>query len=283
MTEAPRSTVRLRKIGRELRRLREESGYTLVTAGRHLERSASSLSKIETGMQWLRLRDLGYILDEYKAPADLRAQLMVLADQDRRPGWWDSYKDLVSPEAIDRASLEHSATGIITTETTFVPGLLQTESYARAIIQGLTPKHPPAKLEHYVAFRLARQGILDSDTLGGLDVVIDEAALRRLRGGRDVMRSQLRSLLIQSDRHNVKLQVLPLDVDAGPAYAGQFQLLDIGLRALSVAMADHPTGQWIVEDDNEIAQYRENFEQVRSTALSEPASRDRLHHILSNL
>ncbi|WP_149257205.1 helix-turn-helix transcriptional regulator [Actinomadura sp. K4S16] len=283
MSESTLSTTRRRKIGRVLRRLREESGYTLKTAGGHLERSASSLSQIENGVQWLRLRDLGFILDRYAVPAPLRAALMTLAEQDRRPGWWDAYKDLAAPEALDRVSLEHDASRIITTETTFIPGLLQTESYARAVIRGLTPQYASTTLERYVEFRLARQNILNREAPARLEVVLDEAALRRMRGGRDVMRSQLRRLLNQSELDNVLLHVLPLDVDAGPAYAGQFQLLDIGEPILNAVLTDHPTGQWIVEDEKEIAQYRDTFEQVRASALSEQASRDMIHQIMSDL
>ncbi|MFA1542945.1 helix-turn-helix domain-containing protein [Actinomadura monticuli] len=283
MPEATLSTTRRRKIGRVLRRLREESGYTLKTAGRHLERSPSSLSQIENGVQWLRLRDLGFILDRYDVPTDLRAALMTLAEQDRQPGWWDAYKDLAAPEALDRVSLEHDASRIITTETTFIPGLLQTESYARAVIRGLTLRHSPTALERYVEFRLTRQCILNEDALISLDVILDEAALRRVRGGRDVMRSQLRRLLNQSELDTVALHILPLSVDAGPAYAGQFQLLDIGNRILSAVLTDHPTGQWIAEDDKEVAQYRDTFEQVRSSALSEAASRDMIRRIVSEL
>ncbi|MFF4239608.1 helix-turn-helix domain-containing protein [Actinomadura geliboluensis] len=283
MSEATLSTTRRRKIGRVLRRLREESGYTLKTAGAHLERSPSSLSQIENGVQWLRLRDLGFILDRYNVPTDLRAALMTLAEQDRQQGWWDAYRDLVSPEALDRVSLEHDASRIITTETTFIPGLLQTESYARAVIRGLTPKHPDATLERYVEFRLARQQILFGGSPAILEVILDEAALRRMRGGRDVMRSQLRRLLNQAELDNVLLHVLPLAVDAGPAYVGQFQLLDIGAPILSTTLTDHPTGQWLIEDDEQVDQYRRIFEEVRSACLPEAASLDMIHSIMSEL
>lgn len=124
------STVRLRKIGRDLRALREESGHTLKTAGRHLERSLSSLSCIENGLQWLRLRDLGFILDQYKVPTHLRAALMTLAEQELQSGWWDDYKDLISPQALGYASVEWDTADLISTETTFIPGILQTEDYA---------------------------------------------------------------------------------------------------------------------------------------------------------
>ncbi|MFA1548153.1 helix-turn-helix domain-containing protein [Actinomadura chokoriensis] len=282
MSEATLSTTRRRKIGRVLRQLREESGYTLKTAGSRLERSPSSLSQIENGVQWLRLRDLGFILDRYNVPTDLRAALMTLAEQDRQPGWWDAYKDLVTPEALDRASLEHDASRIISTETTFIPGLLQTESYARAVNFTRVPVRPDDVIDRYVAFRLARQKILRRDRPTSLEVVLDEAVLRRIRGGRQVMRSQLRRLLNESEQEHVLLQVLPLSVDPGPAYVGQFQLTELGNPTiLSTVLTDHFTGQWILEDDKDIYQYHEKFTDLRTSALPESPSRELINRIIS--
>ncbi|TDC74478.1 helix-turn-helix transcriptional regulator [Actinomadura sp. 7K507] len=284
MSEATLSTTRRRKIGRVLRHLREESGYTLKTAGKHLERSPSSLSQIENGVQWLRLRDLGFILDRYNVPTDLRAAMMTLAEQDRQPGWWDDYKDLVTPEALDRVSLEHDASRIITTETTFIPGLLQTESYARAVNTTRVPVRPDNIVERYVRFRLARQEVLRRNSPTLLQVVLDEAVLRRPRGGRQVMRSQLRRLLNDSEQEHMLLQVLPLAVDPGPAYVGQFQLIEIGSPSiLRAILIDHFTGQWILEDEAEASQYHEKFTALRSSALDEPTSRDLINRIISEL
>ncbi|MEO3823734.1 helix-turn-helix transcriptional regulator [Actinomadura sp. B10D3] len=284
MSEATLSTTRRRKIGRVLRQLREEAGYTLKTAGKQLERSPSSLSQIENGVQWLRLRDLGFILDQYNVPTDLRAALMTLNEQDRQPGWWDAYKDLVTPEALDRVSLEHDASQILVGETTFIPGLLQTEAYAHTVIQGITPKHSETVIERFVEFRLARQNVLHQDPVTKLDVVLDEAALRRMRGGRQVMRSQLRRLVNQSELENVQLSILPLAIDAGSDYAGQFELLDVGRPPiLTVVLTEHLAGQAIIEASPETAHYRVTFEQIRSLSLSETASRDLINEIISEL
>ncbi|TDD82357.1 XRE family transcriptional regulator [Actinomadura darangshiensis] len=284
MPDAPLSTARRRKIGRVLRQFREEASYTLKTAGAHFERSPSSLSQIENGTQRLRLRDLGYILDQYNVPTDVRAALMTLNEQDRQPGWWDAYRDLVTPEALDRVSLEHDASRIVVTETTFIPGLLQTEAYARTVIRGITPKHQATVIERFVEFRLMRQSVLNKAPATRLEVVLDEAALRRMRGGRQVMRSQLRRLVNQSELENVQLNVLPLAIDAGSDYAGQFELLEIGSPPmLTVVLTEHLAGQAILESGPETAQYRGTFEQIRSLSLTETASRDLINEIISEL
>ncbi|WP_412517103.1 helix-turn-helix domain-containing protein [Actinomadura madurae] len=284
MSEATLSTTRRRKIGRVLRQLREEAGYTLKTAGKQLERSPSSLSQIENGVQWLRLRDLGFILDQYNVPTDLRAALMTLSEQDRQPGWWDAYRDLVSPEAIDYASVENNAARIMITETTYIPGLLQTEAYASALHQRQVPENPPEQIERWVAFRLARQQILQRSRVPRLDVTVDEAALRRVRGGRHVMRSQLRRLLNEMEKDYLHLHVLPLDVDPGPAYGGQFDLLEIGSPAiLSIVLTDHLTGRWLLEGDTEVSRYKVKCIEVQSSALCQNASRDAIERIISEL
>lgn len=104
-----------------------------------------------------------------------------------------------------------------------------------------------------------------------------------MRGGRNVMRSQLRRLLNQAELDNVLLHVRPLAVDAGPAYVGQFQLLDIGAPILSATLTDHPTGQWIIEDSEQVDQYRTIFAKVRSSCLPEAASLEMIHSIMSEL
>ncbi|MEU5989418.1 DUF5753 domain-containing protein [Spirillospora sp. NPDC047418] len=235
-------------------------------------------------MQWLRLRDLGFILDQYNVPTDLRAALMTLAEQDRQPGWWDAYKDLVSPEALDYASVEDSAARIMITETTYIPGLLQTEGYANALHQRQVPENPPEQIGRWVAFRLARQQRLHGPRPPRLDVILDEAALRRMRGGRHIMRSQLRRLLNEMEKEYLHLHVLPFDTDPGTAYGGHFELLEIGAPPfLGIVLIDHLTGRWILEGEREVSQYRDKFEEVRSSTLCETASHEVIERILSKL
>jgi transcriptional regulator with XRE-family HTH domain len=191
--------------------MREESGYTLKTAGHRLERSASSLSIIEKGMQSLRLRDLRHILDTYGAPPDLHQALMTLAEQEQQPGWWNDFRDIASHSDLDYASLENSATAISSIATGLVPGLLQEEEYARTVIRAGLPADQVAQTNHFLAYRVARQQILERSNPPLLHVVIDEAALRRVRGGRTVMRAQLDKLIRQSIHEHVTLQVMPLE------------------------------------------------------------------------
>ncbi|MFD0688498.1 helix-turn-helix domain-containing protein [Actinomadura fibrosa] len=280
----PASTVRLRKIGRVLHDLREESGLTLKAASRRLERSTTSLCLIEKGNQWLRFRDLEYILDRYKAPPDVRDALMTLARQHKQTGWWDAYKDVISHDARDFASVEWDSADIISTQTAVIPGFLQTADYARTVLRADPQAPQPDRAERLVEFRLARQQILLRDPPTSLHVIIDEAALRRMRGGRTVMRSQVRRLIQECDQEHVNLQVLPFAVDPGPAYTGQFQLLDIGRPPiLSLVLIDEITSRLVREEPAEITRYRSVYNYAKEVALTKEDSRELMLEILSEL
>src|SRR6266545_6810364 len=149
MPEEPASSARLRHIGRTLRRLREDEGKTLNAVRRRLDRSPASLSAIENGIQPVRPRDLGYILDEYGVIDPPRAGLLKLAEQERQHGWWLDFKDVLSPSALDYASLENDATAIDIAEVAFAPGLLQTPEYARAIMQSGLAANQLAQAERF--------------------------------------------------------------------------------------------------------------------------------------
>ncbi|MFF5257652.1 helix-turn-helix domain-containing protein [Actinomadura viridis] len=284
MAESPPSTARLREIGRTLRRVREEAGYTLKTAGRMIERSGSSLSLIENGVQQLRLRDLRYILDVYGVESDTHRALMTLAAQQQQRGWWEDFKDTVSPEALDYASLESSAERLHWAEATLVPGLFQTETYAHSVIKAGLAEDQLSKADRLVAYRMARQQLLESTHCPQLQVIIDEAALRRQRGGRGVMRSQLAKIIESSFHDRVTLQVLPFECEVDPAYINSFQIVEIGSPAiLSVVLMDHLTGRLILEAEADVASYRAKFTHTLTAALSETDSRSLIQRIISEL
>jgi transcriptional regulator with XRE-family HTH domain len=264
--------------------MREESGYTLKTAGHRLERSASSLSIIEKGMQSLRLRDLRHILDTYGAPPDLHQALMTLAEQEQHPGWWNDFKDLVTHQDRDYASLERDAAQLHGVETRFIPGLLQTEDYARAIAHSDPGERDANRTERFVAFRMGRQAILRSPHPPSMRMVLDEAALRRPWGGPDVMRIQLGSLLEKSHEDYVDLQVLPLSCAAESQVSGNFWLLDIGDPPIfSSILVDHIAGRWILEDEEDLRRYRKAFTRASSVALGESGTRALIEQIISEL
>ncbi|GAA2101674.1 helix-turn-helix domain-containing protein [Actinomadura alba] len=285
MPEEPPSSARLRRIGRTLRELREAKRMTLKAAGHRVERSSGSLSLIENGLQPLRLRDLKHILDVYGAPdGTLRVGLMELARQARQTGWWTDFKDVLSPSGLDYASLEYDATLLDAIETQFIPGLLQTEAYTRAVMESSLVERQIGKADQLVAFRMARQQILRRPDPPQLRTILDEATLRRVRGGREVMRAQLHQLLNESQRDHITLQVLPFSCMADPGINGASTMLEIGRPSiLSAVLVDHLTGRLTLEDEADLVRYRETFERACAVALSETDSRTLIQRIISEL
>ncbi|MGI8336170.1 helix-turn-helix domain-containing protein [Actinomadura scrupuli] len=282
MREEVVSSVRLRHIGRSLRELRERARMTLKAAERHLDRSASSLSRIEQGQQPLRPRDLKYILDVYDvAPGPHRA-LMTLAEQERQNGWWSEFKDVISAPDLDYASLEWDAARLDSVETQFIPGLLQTEEYAHAIMRSSLSGSLLGRTDDLLAFRMARQRILRRADPPRFHTVIDEAALRRPRGGPETMRAQLHRLLDVFDQDHITVQVLPFSCAADPGISETFSMLALGLPPiLRVVLINTLTGRRTLDLDANLIRYREAFDRVRAVALPKQESRVLIHRIFS--
>jgi transcriptional regulator with XRE-family HTH domain len=231
-TEQPGSgpTVLRILLGAQLRRLREAKGITRDDAGYLIRSSDSKISRMELGRVGFKERDVADLLTLYGITDDHERQaLLGLARQANTPGWWHHYGDLLPGWFQAYIGLEEAATLIRTYEVQFVPGLLQTEDYAHAVITQGNPGAPAEEVQRRVGLRRRRQQLL---TRSGPDasqprlwVVVDEAALRRPIGGRQVLRGQLERLIEASELANVTLQVLQFRVGGHAAEAGAFTIL----------------------------------------------------------
>jgi hypothetical protein len=209
---------------------------------------------------------------------------MTLAEQERQNGWWSDFKDRVPTSALDYASLEHDATTIDSVETQFIPGLVQTEEYAHAIMRSSLSESLLGSTDHLLAFRMARQQILHRADPPRFHTVIDEAALRRSRGGPEVMRAQLHRLLDAFDQNHITIQVLPLSCAADPGITETFSRLAIGWPAiLGVVLIDTLSGRRTLDRDADLIRYREAFDRVIAVSLSETESQIMIHRIFSEL
>src|SRR5271156_3965527 len=199
-------TVPRRLLGAQLRRLREERGITLEDAGEVIRASGSKMSRLETGRVGFKDRDISDLLTFYDViDEQQRAALLQLARGASAHGWWHDYSDVLPAWFESYVGLEEAATSIRTYEVQFVPGLLQTEDYARAVT--LLGHHgaPAAEIEQRVGLRMARQALLAEPRPVHLWAVLDEAVLRRPAGRPGVMRRQLHHLLEAADRPNVTI------------------------------------------------------------------------------
>jgi hypothetical protein len=213
-------------LGLHLRRLRESRGVSREDAGYEIRGSESKISRLELGRVGFKERDVADLLSLYGVVDGAeRESLLALARQANEPGWWQSHADVVPGWMQPFLDLEEAADLIRTYEVQYVPGLFQTEEYARALITLGYRDLPPDAVERRVGVRMARQRILTRSEPPKLWVVVDEAALRRPIGGSKVMRAQLEHLAAVAARPNVTLQVLPFAFGGHATGGGAFSIL----------------------------------------------------------
>ncbi len=275
-------TVRSRRVGTELRRLREAAGVTTAQAAELLHCSPAKISRIENGIVSVRVVDLRLLLDRYgDEDQEHRAYLERLARDSNKRGWWQDYGDTIPPYYADFIGLETDASYIKTWEPTTVPGLLHTPEYARAVMLANPAMISPDKLENLIGIRHERQVRLEQGTDVRLDAVIWEAALVTTVGGDEVQRGQLSRLLELMDRPNISVQVLPLEAGDKASMSGSFVMFSFGSeRSVSTVFVENLTSSQYLEGDQELRGYTLVFDALRSAALSPAASAARIRQRL---
>ena len=219
-------TVLRMLLGAHLRRLREAEGVSRETAGWEIRASESKISRMELGRVSFKERDVADLLTLYGVTdEEEREAWLTLARQANTPGWWQREGDILPSWFQAYLGLEAAAVLIRTYEVQFIPGLLQTPEYAKAVILLGHGNAPPAEVERRVAVRMKRQQVLARKDPPQLWVVVDEGALRRPIGGPEVMRAQLRALVDATKLPHVRLQVIPFNVGGHAAAGGSFTIL----------------------------------------------------------
>ncbi len=213
-------------LGSQLRRLREAHGITCEAAGQAIRASASKISRLEHGRVSMKQRDLADLLTLYDVTGEAeRASVLRLAREAARPGWWHQYGEILPGWFEFYLGLEAAASRIRIYEMQFVPGLLQTPEYARAVIRGGHPAASADEIGRRVSLRMKRQQILSRPDGPKLWAVVDETALRRRLGGPGVMEAQLDQLIELASAPNIALYVVTLQSGYHAAAAGSFSIL----------------------------------------------------------
>ncbi|MEH1100255.1 helix-turn-helix domain-containing protein [Micromonospora sp. CPCC 205561] len=226
-------TVLRMLLGAQLRRLRESSGVTREGAGWEIRASESKISRMELGRVGFKERDVADLLTLYGVTAaEEREALLKLARDANSPGWWHRYGDVLPSWFQSYLGLEAAAALIRSYEVQFVPGLLQTREYARAVVMLGHGRAAPAEIERRVALRMQRQRLLYRPDPPQLWAVVDEAALRRPIGGPEVMRGQVAALIEATKSPNIRLQVIPFAAGGHAAAGGAFTILRFGDQEL---------------------------------------------------
>ena len=274
----PGSVVRRMLLGSQLRRLREARGITREAAGYSIRASESKISRMELGRVSFKTRDVEDLLTLYGISDEAeRESLLSLAREANVAGWWHSYTDVLPSWFPTYVGLEGAASLIRVYEVQFVHGLLQTEEYARAVVRRGMKGASPADEERRVALRLERQKHLLADNAPELHIVLDEAALRRPYGDRDVMRGQLQHLIDISERPNVRLQVMPFSFGGHSGESGAFTILSFPDADLSdVVYLEQLTSALYLDKREDVAQYEQALKELQQDSPGPDESRDLL-------
>jgi transcriptional regulator with XRE-family HTH domain len=261
-------TVRRRRLGQELRKLRELKGMTAEEVAERLLVSQSKISRLENGRRSISQRDVRDLCGVYEVEDQrIVESLMQMAKDSRQQGWWHAFGDIPYSVYI---GLETDAASLRVYEPQVVPGLLQTRQYAEALIAGALPESGTTDVEKRVSVRVRRQERLnDAEHPLRLWVVIDEAALRRLVGDKQLMREQLEHLVELSQLPHVTVQVLPFEMGAHPGINGQYAILEFpDTSDSSVVYIEGVTSDLYLEKANDVQKYSVMYEHLRAQALN---------------
>jgi DNA-binding XRE family transcriptional regulator len=281
-------TVRRRRLGAELRTLRENNGFKLEEVADRLGIASSTLSRIETGKAPTKTAYLTAMLAFYGVDDPAARQILLeMAREGHRKGWWSVYDDVLPSGMGMYVGLEAEARTLRSYEAMVVHGLLQTPEYAHAVLRGMYPRYTEDQIRRMGDLRAERQQRLEADYPDGpfdLWVIHDESVIRRVAGGPAVMRLQLSHLVTEAERPGVTLQVLPFESGAHAACSGSFSVLEFRERTdVDVVYLETVAGIIFLEKETDVRERAEVFERLRAAALSPTASADLITQVSREL
>jgi hypothetical protein len=272
-------------LGAHLRRLREHAGISREDAGYHIRASGSKISRMELGRVSFKERDVIDLLAFYGiSDSQERDSLIQLTREANATPWWQKYQDAAPDWFGLYVGLEEAAQLIRVYEVQFVPGLLQTEDYARAVVMQGAPGLEPEEVERRVALRLGRQKLLTRDNPPRLWAIVDEAALRRPMGGRDVLAGQIQRLMDLVSESNVTLQVMPFKYGGHAAEGGAFSIMRFPEADLpDMVYVEYLSGALYIEKPEEVERYAAVMERLSVAGTSPERTREILAGLLKEI
>jgi transcriptional regulator with XRE-family HTH domain len=265
---APRSnpSERQRRLGAELRKLRMRAGLSGEQAAAFLDADRARISNIEAGRIDVSRNRLYKVLREYDCPPGPYFDGLMAMAQANGKGWWEGFADVIGPAARDLAELESRSTVLRTHGPMVIPGMLQTEEYARAVL-GIT-ESDPQRADRYAEFRMARQRVLTGDSPVTYRAIVHESALHTRVGGSAVMRRQLVRLMEVSRLPNVTVQVYPFEAGIYAAHSRSFVIFGGDAPELDTVYLEHPTKSLFLWDGAQLDEYAKMFERLSELALA---------------
>ncbi|MDH6115653.1 transcriptional regulator with XRE-family HTH domain [Kitasatospora sp. MAP12-15] len=267
------STVRRRRLGDELRKLREGKKMTAEQVADVMGWSQPKINRIENAKTAAKLEDVVRLLDFYEvADGEIRTGLLAITKDGSKRGWWLSYRDAINATAFDLITLETEASTFKTYEPSYIPGLFQTPDYARIVIERLGGRMG-GTVEDQVQVRMARQSILTRPNPVEVWAVIHEAALCSNGKRPDIMGPQLDKVLALNRLDNVNIQVMPINAAIHPGMGGPMAIIGFPQRSdLDVVLVEGLMSSLFVEDPADVEQYRARFTVITAEALNKDDS-----------
>lgn len=279
MAAAQSPTLRQKRLGAELRKLRERSGLSSTAAAAEIGVPQARISMIEGGRYRVsaeRVRTMAriYACDD----PELVAALAGLTGG-RSHGWWEEYRELLPAVLVDVAELEHHATAMRVAVVVTMPGLVQTVGHARGAFSQSVPRLLPHEVEHRASFRVKRQAVLHRSPKVPFTAIVHEAALRMGFGGLDVTREQLRFLVEASELENVKILVVPFGLGDYPASGQPISYVSGPVPELDTVILDSDHGCTFLDAAAQVSRYRSILDRMESCALTPRKSRDFIRRV----
>ncbi|MGW3101195.1 helix-turn-helix domain-containing protein [Streptomyces sp. NPDC001100] len=271
-------TARQMRLGIELRRLREAAGLTAVDAAALLGTGRVQISHIESGIVGVSEERVRRLASHYACTDAEFIEALVAMATDRTRGWWEEYRGLLPTSFLDLAELDHHAAFLHEVAILYVPGLLQTEDYARAVFSARVPELTDEELELRVQHRLRRQRINMP-----YELVIHESALRIRVSDRAASRAQLTKLLGLSEADNITVRVIPFDLDGFARAASAMTCAGGPVPKLDTVVRDVPHGSAFIDSEAQLSVFRTRFRKVEAVALDPERSRDFINRLAKEL
>ncbi|MER5885727.1 helix-turn-helix transcriptional regulator [Streptomyces sp. NPDC001941] len=270
-------TVRQRRLGTELRKLREHAGLSPAAAGQLIGTDRTNIVNVESGRSGVSGERARLWSAHYGSTDAAYIEALAAMAEERSSGWWEEYRGQLPAAALDLAELESRATALRSVQIMHVPGLLQTEEYASAVFEQAVPPLTPPGLRRELSYRLKRRDVLDRPGPPLCTFLVHEAALRMQFGGPKVAKAQLKRLLAQSERENVTVRVIPFP--SGFPNAGSSTLYASGVvPQLDTVQIDTAQGPGFVDAETRLENYRALLDRTESKSLDPDESRDFIHN-----
>ncbi|MFC5724361.1 helix-turn-helix domain-containing protein [Streptomyces gamaensis] len=279
----PLPTVRRRRLGAELRRLRERADLSATEAGVRFGITQSRISNIEAGRYGVSADRVRALARTYNCSDHVLIEALAAMTGERRQGWWEDYREVLPADLIDLTELEHHATAIRVGQVINIPGLLQTVDYARAIFSDAVPPLLAHEAEHRLSHRIKRQAILYRDNPPPYTAIIHEAALRMQFGGIDTAKAQLHHLVEVSERDSVTVVVIPFEGTSFPSVGHGIDYLYGPVTQLDTAILDTAQSGAAIDAAAQLEVCRLVLDRMESVALKPGPSRDLIQRIAHDL